>query len=71
MVYYSDLVKFFPPVVKFPGKSIYDETNLAYNLNKSQMPLKKPPLGEIYNYVILEQLQMIREDLHKNQTEDE
>lgn len=71
MVYYSDLIKFFPPVIKFPGKSIYDETNLAYNLNKSEMPLKTPPVGEIYNYEILEQLQLVREDLHKNQTEDE
>ena len=71
MVYYSELKKFFPPVVKFPGKSIYDETKIAYDINKSKMPLKTPPAGEVYNYEILEQLQLVREELHKNQTEEE
>ena len=71
MVYYSELLYYFPAVLTIPGKDVYDETNYSYIINKSKSPLKIPPNGQIYNKEILNQLQLVRKDLYKSESEDD
>ena len=71
MIFYSELSHYFPPILNFPRKNMYEETDASYSIYKSQSPLKLPPAGEVYNIEILEQLYLIRKELYNSNNEDE